>query len=318
MAVGGAADLLVKAATPDDVLLAIQSCEDRDVDWALLGAGTNVLVNDDGFRGLVIANVSDKVTREGDTLTADAGIRMASLCAKAARGHLSGLEFLSGIPGTLGGSVAMNAHFPDPRGLEIAADGTPPRIRGRRVSECVGNVELARLHGGRPSKETIPLAEYSDRYPDGPGSVRPDHVVLRVALGLRPDAEKGIRDSMERARRYRSSRELWDPSSGSWKRVTSDAGEPQGRSLGCIFRNPPGASAGRLIQDADCKGLTCGGAVVSTRHANYIMNYDGKATAADICQLIEEIRERVWNQHQVWLQEEILYLPPKEPSQPPR
>jgi UDP-N-acetylmuramate dehydrogenase len=268
--IGGPAALFMTCDTLSDLGVATQVLIDEDVEWTVLGRGSNVLVSDEGYDGAVIVLGRDfrKHAVDGEHLHAGAGAVLGTLVQEAYARGLTGLEFAVGIPGTLGGALAMNA-------------GTREDWIGSRV-ESISIYHPGRgLAGVRGSEVTW---EY--RRSDLP------HRAIIVEARLR--VETGDRDAIRYAmdgslRRRKNSQPLSMPSAGS------------------VFVNPPGDSAGRLIESVGLKGARCGGAVVSDVHANFIVN-EGGATANDVLILMHRIITAVRDTHGIELRPEIRFL----------
>ncbi len=223
--------------------------------FAVLGRGSNVLVSDGGVRGVVvkIGHGLDRVRWDGAQVVAEAGSGLPSLASRAARRGLGGLEFAAGIPGSVGGAVVMNAG-----------------AHGHCMAEVVERVRVLTPRGEETwENPALGFAYRTSRLQQEAA------VVLEVALRLRPEDPAAVRARMEEWLRVRA--------------CTQPVGPP---SSGCIFRNPPGDAAGRLIELAGCKGLRVGDVRVSTLHANYILN-EGGGRAADVLRLVEAVRDRV-------------------------
>lgn len=244
----------------------------------ILGFGTNVLGADQpcGFTLLRVKRDQAPLVPEGTRLCLGAGNSLAASIFQAARIGLGGMAALSGIPGSIGGAVAMNAGA---NGMAIG-----------EVVEDIEGYDMARRCPWHWRREDGGFA-----YRQSP--VPPEVVVLRVGLRLRqclPQMEQSAIDS-ERLRRLRAN--------------------PQGPSAGSVFRNPPDApAAGWLLEQAGCKGLRCGNLVVSSRHANWILNVSGKPAAArDAWELIEQMRSRVKKMYGIALGLEWRTFLPVEP-----
>lgn len=255
MRIGGPADLLVLPRTVDELRDVAAFLFERGVPFVTLGQGSNILVADAGVRGVVIkvGKGVDRLQFDGPQVTVEAGHGLPHLAQEAARRGLAGLEFAAGIPASVGGAVVMNAG-----------------AHGYSMSEIVAGVRAQTPRG----EETIAGPALGFAYRSSVLQTRPA-VVLAVALRLRPAPTAEVRQRME-----------------TWlaqRNATQPIGPP---SSGCVFRNPEGDHAGRLIDAAGAKGLAVGDAVVSEIHANYIVNR-GAATAAQVRQLIEQVRERV-------------------------
>jgi UDP-N-acetylmuramate dehydrogenase len=234
----------------------------------ILGGGNNVLFPDGEFsRPVISTSRLNRLRLRGTELHAECGVRLGQLLQSSLRAGLSGLEGLAGIPGTAGGAVVMNA-------------GGGGWSFGQHVSE----IGILPLDGGDPIRLGGREVAWGYRSSDLPLGVV-GWVTLRLARG----------DSHEIRERVRSR--------ARWKSRRQPMGQ---RSAGCVFKNPPGVSAGKLIDDLGLKGLSCGGARVSDRHANFIVNSSGKARAEDVRSLLEDVRSRVAGSHGVRLETEII------------
>lgn len=280
--VGGPADVFYKPADKHDLALFLRTLDPQmSVFW--LGLGSNVLVRDGGLRGAVIDThgALDELKRVGDTqVWCDAGVACAKLAKQCAKWQLGPGEFFAGIPGTLGGALAMNAG-----------------AFGGETWPHVVQVETVDRHG---EVRMRPASDYrvSYRHVDGPADE------WFVAAQLKFAQRSGALDAGETEIRALLAR----------RKQTQPIGEP---SCGSVFTNPPDNFAARLIEGAGLKGVRIGGAVVSTKHANFIIN-EGTATAADIEQLIEHVKAVVNARYGIELKPEVRIvgeaLPAKEPS----
>lgn len=234
----------------------------------LLGGGSNVLVADGGVRDVVLSlrRACGTVTFEGDGVTAGAAVMLPALARAAAERDLGGLEFAIGIPGSVGGALQTNAGIGD----------------GRCIGDLVRSVDVWR-DGDRVTLPAASIA-FAYRHTSLRGS---GDLVLAATLALVPRPRAEIEAEM---RRLLEARQRTQPTA-----------EP---NAGSIFRNPPGDSAGRLIDAAGCKGLTRGHARVSPLHANFIV-HDGQATAGDVATLIAEVQARVLEASGVRLRPEV-------------
>ena len=267
MRVGGAADLYVEPATEQDLGKVLAFCAKRGHKTLFLGRGSNLLVKDAGFRGVVIClahRYFSRIEIAGNRITCGAGARLKSISVEAKRSGLAGLEFLEGIPGSLGGGLRMNA--------------------GAMGGSLFDVVETVRLMGHDGQIREQAPAELPVMYRSC--ATFKDHVALSAVLRGQP----GSRDAIEE-RMNAYSRKRWDS-------------QPAAPSAGCIFKNPPSTSAGKLIDELGLKGTRVGGAVVSAEHGNFIVN-DGAATARDVLELIEVIRKRVRAERDIELQTEV-------------
>ncbi|MGI8738495.1 MAG: UDP-N-acetylmuramate dehydrogenase [Gammaproteobacteria bacterium] len=265
--VGGPADRLFRPADLDDLALFLsQTAADEPLTW--LGLGTNVLVRDGGVRGTVIAThaaLDDVVRLDNSRVRAQAGVPCAKLARRSADWSLAGAEFMAGIPGTLGGALAMNAGAfgGQTRDVVAAVDTIDRRgvIRRRLASEF----SVDYRHVEPPCEEWFVAAE------------------LALKAGNMNVSRREIQALLAR------------------RGVTQPLGVA---SCGSVFRNPPGDFAARLIDTAGLKGHRIGGACVSSMHANFIIN-DAEASAADIEALIGFVQRRVEDAHGVRLVPEV-------------
>jgi len=252
MKVGGPADALVVPRDLEDLRRLVLGARREGIPLFLLG-GTNLLVKDGGIRGIVVKLTRfQKVVQEGERFDAESGISFPKLSQLALKASLSGLEFACGIPGTLGGAIVMNAGT---REGEIA-----DVLESVAVMDLDGNVKT------HPKKE-LELAYRKSKLPEG--------IIVGALLKLKSALPEEIRARMDTSLDHR--------------RKTQPLHLP---NAGCIFKNPVGDSAGRLIDDLQLKGRRVGHAQVSEKHANFIVNR-GKAMAADVLALISVIRQRV-------------------------
>lgn len=266
---GGPAAFMISAGGSRQLAGILHIAEKHGASWFVLGKGTNLLVADEGFDGVVI-NLSGELKEcrvEDRLLICGGGATLTRAANEAAKHSLAGMEALAHIPGTLGGAVAMNAGaFGDQIGdlieqAEVCGPGEC-RMLGRDVLEF----------GYRSS------------------SLPPGMVVTRVTMALAEGEPEEIRKRMLSCRKMRG---------GS---------QPQGnRTFGSVFKNPPGAAAGRLLEDAGCKSLKLGAAAVSGTHANFIIN-NGNATTADVIGLMNLCRRRVYDGSGVILEPEVRFL----------
>jgi len=269
--VGGPADALVTPASPEEVAAILRWTRRWQVPVVVMGAGSNILVRDGGIRGLVL-RVGPPMDRweardQGETirLVAQAGLPLRRLIREGVRRGWGGISFLVGIPGTLGGAVAMNAGTREGCVADLVEEVTCVSPDGEKVAW--GHRELA----------------FSYRRLDLPAGAVIVEAALRLPKGGQPDIRAGLR---QRMLQRRQSQPLGLPSAGS------------------VFRNPPGDFAGRIIDGLGLKGLRCGGARVSPRHANFIVN-EGGANARDVLRLIREVRQRVAYETGIQLELEI-------------
>lgn len=237
------------------------------IPYRVMGLGSNLVVSDSGVAEVVVTlrRVSSPIKVRGSIVSVGGGFPLSKLAKRVGELGLSGLEPLSGIPGSVGGAIKMNAGS---FGMEI----------GSLVKKVV-------LFSPSSGVREVSREELSFSY-RGSG-VSQGEIVLAVELRLTPEEPALV---IKRLREFRRRRELTQP-----------IGE---RSAGCIFKNPEGASAGRLIDEAGLKGMRRGGAVISTKHANFIIN-EGGATASDVFALIDKMKEEVLRLFGIELEEEV-------------
>jgi UDP-N-acetylmuramate dehydrogenase len=278
--VGGTADYLFSADTPQELADAVRIAHEHDVPVTLIGGGSNLLVADAGVRGLVIRVHRGEVHRVSDeAIRVDAGLTINGLVRWTITQGLAGLEAWAGTPGTVGGAIYGNAHF-----------------RGRNISEYVLQVRLMDRAGvvhDVPAGEMEFAYDYSRLHRTGEIVVAAD---FRVSPGETGQLRAIARESL------------------GYRKRTQPLALP---SAGCVFQNPDPSrdtvpadipcSAGALVDRAGLKGAASGGARVSPTHANFIVN-DGTATAADIRALIDRCKREVQARYGVALREEIVTL----------
>ena len=265
--VGGPADLLFLPASEEELAFALSEAGRLGVPAFVMGNGSNLIVRDGGIRGLVavLGDQFSAVEADGTRVVAQAGATLARVAAFALARSLGGFEFASGIPGTIGGGAAMNAGA---YGGQISDVFCAARVLKDGECRIYGPAEMEMRY-----RSTRPLREGS--------------VVLSVTLALRPgDAEEIRRTMNDLNGRRREKQPLEFPSAGS------------------TFKRPEGHFAGALIEQAGLKGARVGGAMVSEKHAGFLINAGG-ATARDILQLIDLVRARVLEKSGVALEPEV-------------
>ena len=251
--IGGPADVLAEPADVEDVARLAKQTHEQKLPIFVLG-GTNLLVRDKGIRGVVVSLEKLRAIREesGSVLYVEGGVGMPTLIGYAIRRSLAGLEWAAGIPGTVAGCVVMNA--------------------GTRLGEMKDSVKAVRMVSPNGALIDCPAEAIDFRYRR---ATLPPGVVVGVWLQLRPgvraDIEKVVKDYLH------------------YRRDTQPLTLP---SAGCVFKNPPNDSAGRVVEAAGLKGTSVGDAQVSTKHANFIVN-QGHASAADVLSLIKKVRARI-------------------------
>jgi UDP-N-acetylmuramate dehydrogenase len=264
--IGGPADYFVRVTTERDLVGAIAVAREHELPVTMLGGGTNMLVSDRGVRGVVLQNDWSEASVEGVTMTASSGTPLASVAAAAARNGIAGLEWMATVPGTVGGAVHGNAGAFGSETKDALVDATLMDLNGDTWTE--GNAELGFAY--RTSKlQKTPI------------------VVVRATFrGTPGDRAAAVRRIKEIANERIAKQPLAQPNTGS------------------IFRNPTGDHAGRLIEAAGLKGVTIGGAMVSIKHANFIVNV-GDALADDVRKLMERCQREVHEKFGVELTPEV-------------
>jgi UDP-N-acetylenolpyruvoylglucosamine reductase len=265
--VGGPADVYVEPALEADLAAILKFCSERGVKFFILGRGSNLLVRDGGFRGVVICLAQpefSKIEIDGARLRCGAGARLKNVAVEARRSGLSGLEFLEGIPGSIGGALRMNA--------------------GAMGSATFDAVESVRLMDFAGSVRELPPSEMSIAY-RGCATLK-NHIALGVVLRGKPDSVESIAQRM---------------SAFSQKRWSS---QPAAPSAGCMFKNPPTIPVGKLIDELGLKGTRVGGARISQEHGNFLVN-DGNATAAEVLELIGILQAKAKAERGIELHTEV-------------
>ena len=255
--VGGVADLLCVATEVEGLAAAARAAHALAVPWRVLGRGSNVLVGDGGVAGLVILNRTSGLRIEPPTVTADSGLLLSTLARRTAAAGLAGLEWSAGIPGSVGGAVVSNAGAHGGAIADTLQRALLLTPQGESYWAEAGSLELAYRHSRLREREA------------------PEEIVLGAEYILLSEEPATVRARMDEQRRQRKATQ-----------PTSQA------TAGSVFKNPPGDSAARLIDQAGLKGTWIGGARVSPLHANFMVTNAG-ARAADLLALIALVRERV-------------------------
>lgn len=265
--VGGPADVLVQ---PDETALAaiLALCRQYHVPYSFIGNGSNLLVGDKGIRGVVIEMTEPmgNIEVQGTRITAQAGAMLSKIANTAASNGLGGMEFAAGIPGSVGGAVVMNAG-----------------AYGGEMKDIIERVYVLDENGAQLEldRDALDLGYRHSCIPDK------KYIVTKVVLELVPRDEAEIRSKMKELNEKRAEKQpLQYPSAGS------------------TFKRPEGYFAGKLIMDAGLRGYQVGGAQVSEKHCGFVIN-KGDATAADICQLMRDVSDKVQAQFGVVLETEV-------------
>ena len=266
--IGGPADYFVMPSDVTDVKAVIELCEQEKVPYYVVGNGSNLLVGDKGFHGVIIqiASNMNQLQADGEVITAQAGCSLAQIAGKALDEELAGFEFAAGIPGTLGGAVRMNAGAYGGEIKDVLESAVVLTKEGKVMELSVNEMEF----GYRTS-----IIE------------RTGWTILGGKIRLHKGKREEIKAVMDDLREKRVSKQpLEYPSAGS------------------TFKRPKGYFAGKLIQDAGLRGFRVGGACVSEKHSGFVINID-HATADDVVSLMEQVDEKVRAQFGVGLEPEV-------------
>lgn len=272
-AIGGPARYFIEIHKIQDMQSVLAYCHMQQLPFLILGRGSNSLIDDRGFNGLVIANRIDFLNKKDDHhWHVGAGYSFSLLGNQTARHGLSGLEFASGIPGSVGGAVFMNAG-----------------ANGHETSESLVNVDFVTSSG-----ELIQLDRANIEFGYRFSSFQKNSgAIVGATFSLTPS--QNAREDQINLIRYRQQ--------------TQPYGD---KSAGCVFRNPPDCSAGALIDKMGLKGTSVGGAQVSNLHANFLIN-TGEASSMDVINLIDLLKKEVKNSKGIDLECEVRYIPYQEP-----
>lgn len=275
--IGGHADYFAVAATEEDIIQAIAFAREKHISFFLLGTGANILIGDKGYRGLVIKNEAKKTILEGSELTAESGATIAELIGYTAEKGLSGLEHYAGIPSTVGGALWQNLHFL-----------SPDRSQTMYIGDIVVRGKILRDNG---FVEHVDKDYFQFTYDYSILHVKHD-IVLSATFELIPEDQKIIKKRIA--------------ANLSWR----DEKHPDGAvkcSAGSVFKKLEGYGAGRLIEQVGLKGKQIGGAKISEKHANFIVNEQG-ATAKDVRDLISLVQTTVKQELGLAMQPEISFV----------
>jgi UDP-N-acetylmuramate dehydrogenase len=265
--IGGNADYLVIPKTIEQLRTVVQRCNENDIVLHVLGFGSNLLIDDEGVRGVVVKLEGDEFAGtkfEGSIITTSAGANLSKLVLECVRRGLSGLEALTGIPGSVGGAIRMNA--------------------GGNFGDIGASVETVTLMDkeGNIFEKSKPELVFDYRWVN---------ITAKVILGAKIGLIESDPDQM-----LRTIKEIW---------IYKKNSQPlNSKNAGCVFKNPRGLSAGALIDRTGLKGLQIGGAQVSEKHANFITTVKG-CKSSDVKRLIEAVRERVVEKFKIELELEL-------------
>jgi UDP-N-acetylenolpyruvoylglucosamine reductase len=265
--VGGPADFYVEPADENNLANVLKFCQANGTPFFILGRGSNLLIRDGGFRGVVICLLQpafSQIEITGEKMRCGAGAKLKNVAVEARRNGLSGVEFLEGIPGSVGGALRMNAG--------AMGGQTFDAVESVRIMDFAGNVqEMSPQEMGVTYRSAVALKKH-------------------VALGAVFKCKASTREEIEK-RMKSYSEKRWES-------------QPAAPSAGCIFKNPAAIPAGRLVDELSLKGTRVGGAVVSAEHGNFIIN-DGKATARNVLDLIEILKAKAKAERGIELQTEV-------------
>jgi len=258
--IGGKAKWFYEVKEEKELVQLIKFCRENNIPYFILGGGSNILFSDDGFEGLVIKINTSGYEVKGERIIVKSGVPLPKIADLAYENSLSGLEFALGIPGTIGGAVAINAS-----------------TRSWEISKVVEKVKVLTEEG-----EIKELNVIDDIFKNK------KVIILEIILKLKKEEKEKIKEGMEKALFLRKD-------------------QPVGKSVGCIFKNPPLLSTGKLIEECGLKGKRIGDAQVSHKHANFIINL-GSAKASDVLELITYIKEKVKVKFNIDLELEIILV----------
>lgn len=269
--IGGPADYFLLPSTAEEVKKILEICKEKELPYFILGNGSNLLVSDEGYCGVIIQLYRNYggITVEGTDIRAGAGALLSQIASAAKNASLTGFEFAGGIPGTLGGAVVMNAGAYGGEMKDVLKEVTVMTEQGEIMTIPAEKLEM----GYRTS--LVKKAGY---------------LVLEAVISLKAGDVEEIKAIMKDLTEKRVSKQpLEYPSAGS------------------TFKRPEGYFAGKLIMDAGHRGYQVGGAQVSEKHCGFVIN-KGNATAADVCGLMKDVQEKVQEQFGVTLEPEVKFL----------
>lgn len=269
--VGGPADYFISPKNSGQIQAVMQLCKQEAMPFYLLGNGSNLLVGDKGFRGVIIHIGKDfsDIRIEGTTITVQAGALLSKTAHEAYQSGLRGMEFAAGIPGSIGGAVVMNAG-----------------AYGGEMKDIITSIQVI---DGSGTILTLEKEKLDMGYRSSVVSKK-GYIVLEMCIELEHGDKESIKSRMDELREKRTTKQpLEYPSAGS------------------TFKRPEGYFAGKLIEDAGLRGFQVGGAKVSDKHCGFVINA-GDATAADIVSLMEQVKEKVYDKFQVVLEPEVKRL----------
>lgn len=270
--VGGPADIFISIKDTKEAIGIIRLLCDFNIPYFVIGNGSNLLVKDEGYRGVIIelGKHFSSIEVNENIITADAGALLVKVANEAYKASLSGFEFASGIPGSVGGGVFMNAG-----------------AYGGEMKDIVESVTLLNTKSCEITVKSCSEMEFAYRYSI---AKKEPFIILSATFRLLPRDKAAIKEKMDNLKALRVEKQpLEYPSAGS------------------TFKRPEGYFAGKLIQDAGLKGYTVGGAMVSEKHSGFVIN-KGNATASDILTLISDVQRIVYEKFEVRLETEVCML----------
>lgn len=272
MRVGGNADVVIEPTNLDEITRIIKFAKENNIQYYILGNGSNVFGTDKGYRGIIIkiAKFFSDYTVDDNKITVCSGMSMPRLATIALENNLSGLEFACGIPGTLGGGIRMNAG-----------------AYGGEIADIIVQTKYLDNNG---DIQTISKEEHGFGYRHSIFSDNPQYIILETTIELIPGSKEEIKQKMTiNSKNRREKQPLEYPNSGS------------------VFKRPEGHYVGQMIQESGLKGYQIGGAQVSEKHAGFIVNKDN-ATAKDILDLINHIQKTIKKNYNVELKVEVIVI----------
>jgi len=275
--IGGPAQYFFIAKTKKDIVLSIKLAKKLKLPFFILGGGSNLLVSDKGFKGLVIKIQNTKYKIQNTKIHAEAGTPLAQLVNASVRSGLTGLEWAIGIPGTIGGAIYGNAGWPSNK---------------KNISSVVESVKVLQVSSSKSQVASYRNEDCQFGYRESVFKKNKNLVILSTVLKFKKRNKEHIK------------REIFEILNKRKNKI------PIGFSAGSVFKNPSDFPAGELIEKCGLKGKMIGNAEISEKHANFIINL-GDAKAKDVKKLINLAKKSVKNKFGIILKEEIQYLPPK-------
>ena len=264
--IGGAADIFAMPRTAEELVFAIKLCKENNIAYYIIGNGSNLLVRDKGFRGCIIRPDFKELTLDGNKITAGAGVMLSAAARLAAENSLTGMEFASGIPGTIGGGVCMNA--------------------GAYGGELKDIIEYVKILDKDLNIKTLSCEDAAFGYRTS-GIMKSGAIVLETAFVLKKGNKAEITEKMNTLNAQRREKQpLEYPSAGS------------------TFKRPEGYFAGKLIDDCGLRGFAVNDAQVSEKHCGFVVN-KGNATAKDVLELMDSVQKKVFDKFGVTLEPEV-------------